>query len=69
MDAFRLKRLAGHADISTTMRYIHLNEAGDREAMEKAWEVRTPHKSPHSAERDERRAVQDELVSGAVSTG
>lgn len=50
MDAFRLKRLAGHADISTTLRYIHMNDKGDREAMAKVWEAQGGHKIGHSHE-------------------
>jgi integrase len=36
MDPFTLKTLAGHADLNTTMRYVHLNDADVRAAMEKA---------------------------------
>lgn len=36
MDPFTLKKLAGHTDLSTTMRYVHLNDADVRKAMEKA---------------------------------
>ncbi len=36
MDAFTLKTLAGHADLNTTMRYVHLNDSDVRAAMEKA---------------------------------
>jgi hypothetical protein len=36
MDPFTLKKLAGHADLSTTMRYVHLNDDDVRAAMEKA---------------------------------
>jgi hypothetical protein len=32
-----LKKLAGHANISTTMRYVHMSDARAREAIEKAW--------------------------------
>jgi integrase len=36
MDAFTLKTLAGHTDLNTTMRYVHLNDDDVRAAMEKA---------------------------------
>jgi integrase len=36
MDAFTLKTLAGHTDLNTTMRYVHLNDSDVRIAMEKA---------------------------------
>ena len=34
MSVFTLKKLAGHKDIKTTMRYVHLNDDDVREAME-----------------------------------
>ena len=37
IDVFTLKRLAGHANIQTTMRYVHMSGARDRAAMEKVW--------------------------------
>jgi integrase len=49
MDVFTLKKLAGHANISTTERYVHMNDAKARSAMEKAWEVSGGHKSGHNA--------------------
>jgi integrase len=45
LDPFTLKRLAGHADLTTTMRYVHLNDDDVRAAMEK---VRHGHKSGHT---------------------
>jgi integrase len=48
MDPFTLKKLAGHTDLNTTMRYVHLNDDDVRAAMEKA---RGGHNSGHSAER------------------
>jgi len=39
MDAFTLKKLAGHADILTTTRYVHMSDATIRKAMEAAWAV------------------------------
>lgn len=46
MDPFTLKKLAGHTDLNTTMRYVHLNDEDVRAAMEKA---QGGHKSGHSA--------------------
>ena len=46
MDPFTLKKLAGHADLNTTMRYVHLNDDDVRAAMAKA---RDGHKSGHNA--------------------
>jgi integrase len=46
MDPFTLKKLAGHADLNTTMRYVHLNDEDVRAAMDKA---RSGHKSWHNA--------------------
>ena len=45
MDPFTLKKLAGHSDLNTTMRYVHLNDDDVRAAMEK---VRSGHKSRHT---------------------
>jgi site-specific recombinase XerD len=50
MDVFTLKKLAGQANISTTMRYVHMSDARAREAIEKAWEVRSGHKNGHALE-------------------
>jgi integrase len=47
MDPFTLKKLAGHTDLNTTMRYVHMNDDDVRAAMEKA---RGGHKSGHTAE-------------------
>lgn len=54
MDPFTLKKLAGHADLNTTMRYVHLNDEDVRAAMEKA---QSGHKNGHnvnSADSEER---------------
>jgi integrase len=47
MDPFTLKKLAGHTDLNTTMRYVHLNDADVRQTMEKA---QGGHNSGHSAD-------------------
>jgi integrase len=48
MDPFTLMKLAGHADLNTTMRYVHLNDDDVRAAMEKAEGVKGGHKTGHS---------------------
>jgi integrase len=50
MDPFTLMKLAGHADLNTTMRYVHLNDDDVRAAMEKAEEAKGGHRIGHSAE-------------------
>jgi integrase len=46
MDPFTLKKPAGHADLNTTMRYVHLKDEDVRVAMEKA---QGGHKIGHNA--------------------
>jgi integrase len=36
MDPFTLKKLAGHSDLNTTMRYVHLDDEDVRTAMQRA---------------------------------
>ncbi len=48
MDTFTLKKLAGHANVSTTMRYVHMSDSRSREALARAWKVQGGHKSGHS---------------------
>jgi integrase len=48
MDPFTLKKLAGHARIETTMRYIHMNDDRPRKALEKLWSAQGGHKTGHS---------------------
>jgi integrase len=43
-----VQRLAGHTDISTTMRYIHLNDDDVRAAMAKEQEEKGGHTSRHT---------------------
>jgi len=45
MDMFVLKKLAGHASISTTMRYTHMSDAHVKAEMERVMKVQTPHSS------------------------
>jgi integrase len=49
MDPFTLKKLAGHSDLNTTMRYVHLNDADVRAAMKKSpgW-AQTEHNDQNS---------------------
>jgi integrase len=54
MDPFTLMKLAGHADLNTTMRYVHLNDDDVRAAMEKAEVAKGGHKIGHS---DEKRPI------------
>jgi integrase len=48
MDTFVLKRLAGHGDLSTTQRYIHMNDAHTKAEMDRVMKVQGTHRSPHS---------------------
>lgn len=50
MDPFTLMKLAGHTDLNTTMRYVHLNDDDVRAAMEKRSVAKDGHKTGHSAE-------------------
>ena len=61
MDPFTLKKLAGHADLNTTMRYVHLNDEDVRVAMEKA---QGGHKIGHNSNL----ADSAEREKGAAST-
>jgi integrase len=47
MDPFTLRKLAGHTDLNTTMRYVHLNDDDVRTAMER---VQGGHKNGHNAD-------------------
>ena len=48
-----VQRLAGHTDISTTMRYVHLNDDDVRAAMAKEQEARSGHTSGHTRQEAE----------------
>jgi integrase len=39
MDAFTLKKLAGHARIETTMRYIHMDDDRPRSLLQSSWKL------------------------------
>ena len=47
MDPYTLAHLAGHADFSTTKRYVHPREETIREALKRAEEVQARHKIRH----------------------
>jgi len=57
MDPFTLMKLAGHADLNTTMRYVHLNDDDVRAAMQKAEVAKGGHKTGHSIENEGRRPL------------
>jgi hypothetical protein len=48
MDPFTLMELAGHADLNTTKRYVHLNDEDVRDAMERAEQAKGGHGIGHS---------------------
>ena len=48
MDTFTLMKLAGHADLNTTLRYVHLNDDDVRAAMKKAEVAQGGHKTGHT---------------------
>ena len=48
MDPFTFHRVAGHADMKTTMRYVHPSDADMDEAIMKAREVQAGHTSRHT---------------------
>jgi integrase len=50
LDPFTLMKLAGHADLSTTMRYVHLNDDDVRAAIQKSELAKGGHKIGHSNE-------------------
>lgn len=49
MDPFTFHRVAGHADMKTTMRYVHPSDADLDEAIVKAREAQGGHTSGHTA--------------------
>jgi integrase len=50
MDPFTFHRVAGHADMKTTMRYVHPSDADMDEAVVKAREAQDGHTSRHTKE-------------------
>jgi integrase len=63
MDPFTFHRVAGHADMKTTMRYVHPSDADMDEAIMKAREVERGHTSGHTMEsRDSENGNQQPVV-------
>jgi len=56
MDPFTLKKLAGHARIETTMRYVHMNDVRSKNVLKKVWEAQGGHKSGRSAQNEKSRS-------------
>jgi integrase len=56
MDPFTLKKLAGHARIETTMRYVHMNDDRARSILQTTWPVQGGHKSGHSTKNKKSRS-------------
>ena len=54
-----VQRLAGHTDISTTMRYVHLSDDDVRVAMAKEQEDRDGHTSRHTGPKAQSTEVID----------
>jgi integrase len=54
-----VQKLAGHTSISTTMRYVHLNDADVLAAMTKAEEVHGGHTFRHTGQNTTRQAVRE----------
>lgn len=48
MDTFTLKKLAGHEDLNTTLRYVHLNDEDVRAAMRKVAQIEHSPKNARS---------------------
>jgi len=61
MDPYTLAYLAGHADFSTTRRYVHPQEETIREAMERTRNAQGGHKIGHSGEKPVERAEAPKL--------
>ena len=73
MDPFTFHRVAGHADMKTTMRYVHPNDADMDEAIANARKDQGGHTSGHTRENSgavipgaTRQAIEKEELSGAT---
>jgi integrase len=62
MDPFTFHRVAGHADMKTTMRYVHPSDADMDEAIVKAREAQSGHTSRHTAQMKDSEASADRQV-------
>ena len=63
MDPWTLMRLAGHRDMSTTMRYIHPEDEPTRQAMQRARDAVERRAKDAEAVQQARRALLDEAKS------
>ncbi|MGB7722038.1 MAG: hypothetical protein WBL65_19215 [Bryobacteraceae bacterium] len=52
-----VQKLAGHTSISTTMRYVHLNDADVLAAITKAEEEKRGHTSEHTGQNTAPQAI------------
>jgi integrase len=50
MDLWRLKKVAGHTDLATTQRYVHMTDEDVREVVQEGEVVQGGHNSRHSVE-------------------
>ena len=63
MDLWTLMRLAGHRDMSTTMRYIHPEDETTRQAMQRARDALERRAKDAEAVQHARRAALEEAQS------
>jgi hypothetical protein len=63
MDPFTFHRVAGHADMKTTMRYVHPSDSDMDEAVTKARDAEGGHSSRHRQENATPSEVQKSRVS------
>ncbi len=66
MDPFTLKKLAGHTDLNTTMRYVHLNDADVRAAMGRAENAQGRHRIGHSDESAESTNAAESSINDSI---
>jgi hypothetical protein len=66
MDPFTLKKLAGHTDLNTTMRYVHLNDADVRAAMGRAEKAQGGHRIGHSGDSAESADAMESAVNDST---
>ena len=62
MDIFTLKKLAGHARIETTMRYVHMTDGRARKTLEMGWEALGGHKKGQEAQSEAASAEAESQV-------
>lgn len=66
MDPFTLKKLAGHVELNTTMRYVHLDDEDVRTAMRRA---QGRHNSGHTGESADMQRAEEMPASETFTTG